>query len=727
LEYRSIYTGKSSADSPDSKKKNTSNSPDPEKKKNFMLAVYIIAAFIILGAGTGIFLAYTQEVPEVADLRNYKPNMSTAIYDNNGNLVSQLFAEQRTVVKIAQVPALLQNAILSKEDPNFYQHGGFDFKAIIRATVNNLTHGKIVEGASTITQQLARNLFLNREKTIARKIKEALLALQIEKYYTKSEILELYCNQIFFGAGAYGVEAASRTYFGKHVEELILPECAMLAALPQAPSNYNPYRNPGLAKEKRDVVLNIMSERGVITPEERDAAIATPLVLSKLEVKNAPYFVEYIRQQLEGTYGNTVIYKGGLKVYTTLDTNFQNIAQDLLTKHVRTLQEKIEKQRGKPLAQPLQGALIAMEPSTGNIKAMIGGLDYNENEFNRAVQAKRQTGSAFKPIVYTAAIDNGFRVSDVIMDSPVVYKNANGTDWRPENYSGKFSGPMIVLNGLAFSTNVVTVKLLDKIGIRTAQKYGHKMGITSELADDLTLALGSSSISLLEMTTAFATLANGGMKPDPLSVLSVKDSSGKELESRTSRLTEALPETTSYIVTFMMENVIDRGTGTSIRNRGFSGPAAGKTGTTNEFTDTWFIGFTPRMVLAIWIGCDTKENLGKQMTGGYACAPLWADIMLKVYGSSDTEFPVPNNIVFKKICVKSGMLADKNCPNPIDAPFVEGTEPVKYCTLHSEASTSFMHSDFSDYEENGEEAPSDTKKTTSDDPDSEDEGGALSF
>ncbi|MBN2754195.1 MAG: PBP1A family penicillin-binding protein [Candidatus Goldbacteria bacterium] len=724
MDYRSIYTGKSSAESPD---KNKANIPSPEKKGKFMLAVYIIAAFVILGAVTGIFLAYTQEVPEVADLRNYKPNMSTAIYDNNGNLVSQLFAEQRTVVKIAQVPLILQNAILSKEDPNFYQHSGFDIKAIIRATVNNLSHGKIVEGASTITQQLARNLFLNREKTIGRKIKEALLALQIEKYYTKSEILELYCNQIFFGAGAYGVEAASRTYFGKHVEELTLPECAVLAALPQAPSSYNPYRNPDLAMEKRNVVLNIMAERGVITPEERDEAINTPLILSKLEVKNAPYFVEYVRQQLEGTYGNTVIYKGGLKVYTTLDTNLQNIAQDLMTKHVRNLQAKIESKTGKPLSQPLQGALIAMEPSTGNIKAMIGGLDYNENEFNRAVQAKRQTGSAFKPIVYTSAIDNGFRVSDVLMDSPIVYKNANGTDWRPENYSGRFSGPVILLNGLAFSMNVVTVKLLDKIGIRTAQKYAHKMGISSSLADDLTLGLGSSSISLLEMTTAFATLANGGMKPEPLSVLSVKDNSGKELESHISKLTEALPETTAYIVTFMMENVIDRGTGASIRRLGFTGPAAGKTGTTNEFTDTWFIGFTPRMVLAIWIGCDTKENLGKQMTGGYACAPLWAEIMLKAYGSSDAEFPVPNNIVFKKICVKSGMLADKNCPAPIDAPFVEGTEPVKYCTLHSDTSASFMHSDFDDYE-SGEEAPADSPvKTNNPDPDSEEEGGALTF
>jgi penicillin-binding protein 1A len=574
----------------------------------------------------------------------------------------------------------------------------------------NIIHHKIIEGASTITQQLARNLFLTREKTFTRKIKEALLSIQIEKYYTKAEILELYCNQIFLGSGAYGVEAASRTYFGKHVEELTLPECAMLAALPQAPSQSNPYKNPELAKEKRDIVLRVMAERGVISNQDRDAAIASPIQLGKLEVKNAPYFVEYVRQQMEAAYGNT-IYKSGLKVYTSLDTKLQDAAQDILTRHVKKLQRQIEAAKGKPMESPLQGALIAMEPSTGNIKAMIGGMDFSASEFNRAVQSKRQTGSAFKPIVYTTAIDNGFRVSDTIMDSPIVYKNADGTDWRPENFDNKFAGPMILLNALTFSKNVVTIKLLNQVGTRTVHKYAAKMGITSPLANDLTLGLGSSSVSLLEMVEAFSTIANGGMKPEPMAILSVKDSSSKELESHSPKLTEAIPETTAYIVTYMMENVINRGTGKTIRDMGFVGPAAGKTGTTNDFTDVWFIGFTPKIVLGIWIGCDTKETLGKNMTGGYAAAPVWADIMMKVYGNSDTEFAVPSNITFKKICTKSGLLANKNCPKTVDAPFVEGTEPSKNCNIHTDSATgSFMSNDYNNYsnDDEGGESPAES-------------------
>ncbi len=714
VEYRSIFTGESAPMTPGDKKNNKENPPAPpdNKKEKLKLAVLILGASLLAGFAAGVFMAFTQDVPEVADLKSYKPSMTTAIYDNNGNLVTQLYSEQRTLVKIDQIPDTLKKAIIAKEDPRFYQHGGLDFRGIVRAAFNNLTHGKIVEGASTITMQLANNLFLTREKRFTRKIKQALLALQIEKYYTKDEILEMYFNQIYFGSGAHGVEAAARTYFGKHAEELTLPECAMLAALPQAPSGFSPYRNPALALEKRNIVLGIMADKGVITPAERDSAIASPLVLSKLEVRNAPYFAEYVRQQLAAKYGDQAIYKGGLKVTTTLDSNLQQICQDVLAAHIKQLENKISVVSGKTPdpEKPLQGALIAIEPSTGYIKAMIGGMDFSGSEFNRAVQSRRQTGSSFKPIVYTAAIDNGFRVSDIIMDSPIVYKNENGTDWRPENFNGKFGGPSTILDGLTFSTNVVTIKLLSSVGTSTVAKYARKMGITSPLTKDLTMGLGSSSISLLEMVTAFSVLASGGMKPEPLSILSVKDSEGKEILHNEPKISEALNETTAYIVTYMLQNAIDRGTGKTIRNLGFTAPFAGKTGTTNEFTDVWFIGFTPNIVIGVWIGYDEKESMGSFMTGGFAAAPVVGEIMLKAFGNKTDDFPVPEKIVFKKICRKTGFLADVNCPKTLDMPFVTGSEPTKTCTLHS-GSGSFIDTEFD--EEGDTESHSETSKPSS--------------
>ncbi len=703
-------------------KSNSTNSDSSKQKKisgfKLILTVIIISFFIILGAFIGVFISFMQDIPEITDLKNYKPNLTTSIYDDKGELISQLYTEQRTLVKISDIPVILQNAIIAKEDPNFYKHSGFDIKGILRATINNLMHKKVVEGASTITQQLARNLFLTREKTFSRKIKEVILSLQIEKYYTKQEILELYCNQIYFGHGAYGVEAAARTYFGKNVTELTLPECALLAALPQAPSQIDPYKNMQIAIEKRNIVLNKMLEHGYINENEKIQAESTPIILSKFEVKNAPYFVEYIRQQLEATYGSS-IYKSGLKVYTTLNTRMQNIAQKLFTTHINNLQKKIESTSGTKLDKKLQGAMIAIDPNTGYIKMMIGGIDFSESEFNRATQAKRQTGSAFKPIVYTAAIENGFRVSDILLDSPIVFQNENGTSWKPENFTGKFSGPMIILNALTHSINVATVKLANQVGLSNIKKYARKLGISSPLGNDYTVALGSSSLSLIELTDAFTAFANGGMLVEPMSILSVKDNSGRTLEQRSIKISEAISPATAYIMTFMMENVINKGTAKIIRQMGFNGPCAGKTGTTNDHTDAWFIGYTPEIVVGIWVGFDEKEPMGRAMVGGYAAAPLWANFMLNTYYSSNSEFSIPDDIVFKKICTKSGKLATQSCPNTIDAPFINNTEPTDSCTQHTGIQISnFLNEDLQSYDnwdenlEDGEggETSSTTKK-----------------
>ncbi|MFP4467226.1 MAG: penicillin-binding protein 1A [Candidatus Goldiibacteriota bacterium] len=681
------------------KKEKKEKKEGEDKRLKRIVAVSILSFFTALGVITGAIIAFTQEVPEIADLKGYKPNLSTAIYDTDNNLVSQVFTERRTLVRLEQVPDVLLKALLAKEDPNFYSHNGIDLKGVLRAAYNNIMHRKIVEGGSTITQQLAKNLFLTAERNFTRKIKEALLALQIEKYYTKDEIMELYLNQIYFGSGAYGVEAATRTYFGKHIEEITLAEAAVLAMLPQAPSARSPYRNPELALEKRNLVLEIMAEREVITEEEKLEALAEPITLDKLEVENAPYFVEHVRRNLESAYGSNIIYKGGLRVYSSLDSKLQETAQRVFSRNISRLEKKIQRLKGDELKEPLQGALIAMDPKTGHVKAMIGGIDYSKSEFNRAVQAKRQTGSAFKPVIYTAAIDNGFRVCDVIMDSPIVFKNENGTSWKPENFSGKFTGPMILLNGLAKSQNVIAVKVLDKVGVGTVRRYAGKMGITNDLANDLTLALGSSSLSLYEMVNTFCTLANGGMKVKPMSVLQVKDPSGKILEQHTPRLKSAIKDSTAYIVTFMLENVINRGTGRRVRYMGFEGPAAGKTGTTNEFTDAWFIGYTPDLVVGVWVGFDSKETMGRSMVGSSAAAPIWADFMIEAFGKSEGYFPVPDNIIYKKICLDTGFLASPGCRSAIDAPFVEGTEPHKECTLHSGMQTgSFLNTDFESFE-----------------------------
>lgn len=699
MEYKSIYNKQQTPSEKQTNIKNIKNLTPTGGKAKILLALIILTLSVLIGSIAGIYLAFTQEIPEIADLKNYKPNLSTSIYDSNSNLVTQLYTEQRTLVRLSDTPLNLQNAIIAKEDPRFYQHGGFDLKGIVRATINNIMHGKVVEGGSTITQQLARNLFLSGERTFARKIKEALLSLQIEKYYTKKEILELYCNQVYFGNGAYGVEAAARTYFGKHVNDLTLEECATLAALPQAPSQFNPYKYPDIAKEKRDIVLEKMASQGFITEEEKEEAQNKPIILNKLEVKNAPYFMEYVRQKLETTYGSNILYSGGLRVYTSIDTVLQNTAQEVFNYHISRLTQRIEKLKGKKLDKPLQGAMIGMNPQTGHIKLMIGGIDFSLNEFNRAVQAKRQTGSAFKPIIYSCAIENGFRLSDIIMDSPILFKNEDGTEWKPENFSGKFLGPTTLLNGLTHSINIVTVKLLNKLGTKTVANYAKKLGITSDLVNDLTMALGSSSLSLLEMTTAFCAFANGGMKVEPIAILEVKDSNGKTLEQNIPRLTDAISETTAYLITFALENVVNKGTGREIRNMGFKAACAGKTGSTNDYTDAWFIGYTPEFVLGIWIGFDDKETMGKNMVGGSVAVPLWADFMLNAFHDSNIDFPVPDKIIFKKICSKSGLLATQYCPSATDIPFIEGTEPNQFCNLHSNIQVSdFLNKDMEDYD-----------------------------
>jgi penicillin-binding protein 1A len=652
-----------------------------------------VLLFALAGVIMGILYAQLRELPDITNLNEFKPSEATRIYDINGDLISQLALEQRTIVPLEKIPLNLQNAVISIEDERFYKHWGIDLIGVTRAFITNiLHHGESIQGGSTITQQLARNLFLTPEKRIIRKIKEALLAVQIEKNYSKKQILEMYLNQINFGEGAYGCESASRFYFGKHIEDLTLPECAMLAGLPKAPTHYDPYRFPLEALQRRNTVLNAMASTGVITLQEATEAKNSPIELKRIEVQNAPYFIEYIADQLQARYGSNAVYKGGLSVYTTLDLKLQDAGQKALQRGVANDEIIAQKTRQTniPVPQPIQGALLAIDPHSGAIRAMVGGIDYRKSVFNRAIQAHRQPGSAFKPIIYAAAIENGFTMADVFLDSPVVYPDpTTGKTWRPLNFSGKFRGPTTLHTALMYSINVVTIKLLEKLGVQAAVNMAHRLGISTPIKNpNYSLGLGTYEVTLAEMVEAFSVFANQGIRVEPFGILTVKDGSGKILENNAPVGQEVLDPQTAYIMVNTMKDVIDRGTGRVIRKMGFTYPAAGKTGTTNDNVDAWFIGFTPDLTCGVWVGYDERQSLGKKQTGGEAAAPIWAEFMkAATEGKPVKDFPTPQNFdtefVKKKICLDSGLLASVYCPHTQDEIFKKETAPTKICNLHT--------------------------------------------
>ena len=655
-----------------------------------ILKIVFALAFAAMGILGGILYAQLQDLPDIANLNEFKPSEATRIYDINGELISQLWLEQRTIVPLERIPQTLQNAVIAIEDQRFYQHWGIDPIGIIRAFLVNVSAGGVRQGASTLTEQLAKNLFLTRERTLSRRIREALLSVQIERNYSKKQILEMYFNEIYFGEGAYGAESAARTYFGKHVEDLTLPECAMLAGIPKSPTNFDPYKNPLDALKRRNTVLNAMVEANFISQSEATEAKNVPVELKKIEVQSAPYFVEYVRQQLESRYGTNAVYKGGLSVYTTLDMKLQEAAQVALAKGVERAEIVARKNRltNIPVTQVIQGAMLVMDPHTGAIRAMIGGIDFRRSVFNRAIQAHRQPGSAFKPIIYAAAIENGYTMADVFLDSPVEYPDpVTGKPWRPTNFSEKFRGPTTLHTALMYSINVVTIKLLEKLGIQPVVSMARRLGITTPIKPNLTLGLGTSEVTLDEMVQAFSTFANQGVRVEPFGILTVKDASGHVLENDTPVAQEVLDPRVAYIMVNTMKDVIDQGTGRIIRRLGFTYPAAGKTGTTNDNVDTWFIGFTPDLTCGVWLGYDERQSLGKKQTGGEAAAPIWADFMkVAVAGKPVKDFEPPkgteSEFVHRKICLDSGMLASAKCLRTRDEIFRKETAPTKLCTLH---------------------------------------------
>jgi len=651
------------------------------------LAGFIIAAAV--GMAGGLVFTSLEDMPDIVDLGRYTASPATKLYDNGTppELISQLAIEQRTFVPMTRMPRGLLDAIVSIEDERFYSHWGLDLWGIARASVVNLVSRRVKEGGSTLTQQLARTLFLTQERTIQRKIKEALLAFQIERKYKKEEILEMYLNQIYLGHGAYGVEQAARTYFGKHVEEMTLPECAMLAGIPRSPTNYSPRVDMARALARRALVLQKMSGLGFITKEEATDAAQTPLQLRQTETKNAPYFAAHVRQYLENTYGSQAVYRGGLSVLTTLNQRYQTIAQKAVEQGLESAERLVRaswRSTAPTDALRLQAALVAMDPRTGAILAMVGGRNFQLSEFNRATQAKRQPGSSFKPYIYVTAFMNGFRPSDIIDDAPQQFPGRDGKSWQPSNFERKFFGPTSLRRALSMSRNVVTAKLLNKVGVRTVIAQAKKFGFSGPFRDDLTLSLGTSEVGLLEAVSAFSVFANGGIRADPYSIKLVKDGQGNILEQHRPSMTSVVQPQVAYQMISILQDTIDFGTARVVRRLGFTRPAAGKTGSTNDFTDAWFVGSTPSLVCGVWVGYDDRRSLGKNMTGGLIAAPVWASFMAEALESTPREdFTRPSGLVTVAIDPTSGLLATGECKRAVSEIFEEGNVPTQSCDRHN--------------------------------------------
>jgi len=694
----------------------------------------LLCLVVGLGAAAGIFAGFLRDLPSLEGLEEYQPSVATTLYTDQDEPFTSFFEQRRILVPLAAIPSPLKQAVLAVEDAHFYRHRGLSPRAIARALIMNLLQRRKAQGGSTITQQLARALFLTPEKSLARKIKEALLAVEIEKRYPKDRILELYFNQVYFGHGAYGVEAAAQTYFKKSVGGLTLAESAMLAGLPNAPNRFSPLLDPARARRRRAHVLGRMVEEGYLTRAQADAAAATPFD-ERLFTRSgtiAPYFVEHVRQLLEETYGAYAMYNSGLKVYTTLNLAMQRAADEAIIGGLRTLDKSrgyrplkrtageagrsaigpytprigeifqgtilavkpggLDVQLGRyrgdlpfarmawaKIANPagafrqgdpilvqviavderkrtlelgleqdpeLEAALLALDPKDGGIKAMVGGYNFERSKFNRALQAKRQPGSAFKPFIYAAAFDRGLTPSTVIDDSPISFHTRVAgelVEWSPKNFDRKFHGPTTLRRALEQSINVVTVKLLQQVGVDRVVKMAHQIGIESELRREVALALGVSEVTLLELVSSYGVFASGGLRAEPFAIRKVTDSQGRILEAHVSDPQPVIRPETAAVLVDVMKGVVERGTGA--RARVLERPLAGKTGTTDDATDVWFVGFSPHLVAGVWVGYDVKRSLGTAETGGRLALPLWITFMQQaVAGQPPDDFPAPESM-----------------------------------------------------------------------------------
>ncbi|MBN1664111.1 MAG: PBP1A family penicillin-binding protein [Deltaproteobacteria bacterium] len=638
--------------------------------KTLLITFLILCGIAVISVVGLFYYVMTRELPGIAVLKDYRPSIATRVYADNYELIDEFFLEDRKVIKLSDLPPHVMQAFIAAEDARFMQHRGLDLVSISRAFLKNLAAGRIVQGGSTITQQVAKTLYLSPEKSYLRKVKEAVLAYKIDKYLTKDEILNLYLNHIYLGHGTYGVEAASQGYFGKSARYISLPEAAMLAGLPKAPSNYSPFQHFDRAKQRQVYVLDRMVEDGYITDKDRAAAIAFPLMLRSVKPKEkiAPYFIENVRRYIQEKYGSDVLYKEGLEVYTTLDMTMQRAAVDAVEKGLTEVEERAKHPKGM-----VQGALLCMDVKTGAIKAMVGGRDFKKSEFNRATQSRRQPGSAFKPFIYTAAFDKGLTPATRIVDSPIMFEDRyTNKVWRPQNFDGNFLGPITMRTALVQSRNVATVKILQHIGVDYAMSYTTNMGITSPLVRNYTLALGTPGVTLLEMVRGYGVLANQGKKTTPFFIIKIVDRTGNIFEETEIKAEQVIDPRIAFLTSYVMQDVVESGTGRRVKSIGR--PVAGKTGTTNDVRDAWFLGFTPSLVAGVWVGFDQEKSLGMTEVGGRAAAPIWLYFMENALKNKPIEnFPVPDGIVFVKTDPHTGLPAKAASKEAIFECFIEGS------------------------------------------------------
>jgi len=772
------------------------NNRHPKKKQpivgrffRWFLVVLIVLMVAVAMAIGGLYLYLCKDLPKITSLSEYRPPTITEVFSDDNRKIGEFYSERRIVIPLSEMPQTLKEAFIAAEDARYFKHKGIDFVSIVRAFFKNLEAGTIVQGGSTITQQVTKSFFLTPERSYKRKIKEAILAYRIDKTFSKADILYLYLNQIYLGHGAYGVQAAAENYFGKSAKDLILAECAILAGLPQAPSRYSPFRHPERAIQRQIYVLNRMVNEGFISSAQATEAINTPLDIKPRRnwyIEKVPVYTEHVRRYIEAQYGADALLKEGLKVYTAVNIEMQKKARIEIGKGLHDLDHrqgyrgpidqiqpeafeafsnsikekltetpltqgaltegvviKVDDDQGKTWVRmgkeqgiiPLedirwarkpntdiayyrvkvkkpsevfrvgdvisvrlgeldtettlwrlsleqtpdaQAGLLCIEVETGNVKVMVGGRDFLESQFNRAVQSRRQPGSAFKPVIYAAALDKGYTPATVIFDSPIVFQDEQmDFKWKPRNYGKKFYGPTLLREALEDSRNVVTIKILQDIGVPYCISYARRLGITSDLSNDLSIALGSSGVSLLEMVNAYSVFANQGYLVQPVFIKKIVDRDGNILEESTTIREKVLEKSTAYLITNLLEGVVKNGTGRRVK--ALKRPVAGKTGTSNNLYDAWFVGYSPRYITGVWVGFDEEKSLGEGEQGARTASPIWLGFMREILKDQSIKvFQVPEGVVFAKIDAETGLLPIPESKETIFECFKEGTLPTEY-------------------------------------------------
>ncbi|MCE5264498.1 MAG: PBP1A family penicillin-binding protein [Deltaproteobacteria bacterium] len=595
--------------------------------------------------------------------------VSIRVFDNQSRFAGRLLPEKRYWAAIDQIPVFLQNALVAVEDARFYQHGGIDLRGITRALVKDVVKGKMAEGGSTITQQLIKNKYLSSKKTLQRKFDEGLMALEYERKFNKKQILEMYFNEVYFGNGAWGIVQAARLYFDKYPQELTEAECALLAGVPKAPARYNPLGKPATTRDRKSFVLKRMTELKMIT-----AARAKKVRLQRIAVMQpakAPYYLAHIRTKLADRYGADILERGGLEVTTAMDLNLQQQAERVLREGIGRISPK------------LQGALITLDPHTGDVLAVVGGTDFAQSPYNRAFFAKRQPGSAIKPLIYAAALEKGYTTGSIWNDEPVTYVRNEKETWKPRNYGNEHYGNLPLRQALAHSDNIITVKLLEAVGVPDFVRFAGTLGLVLRSPNDLSLALGTDDVTLIDLMLAYAPLASGGARPEPRTIVRIYERAADVWTEIPPAVNPVLSPDIAYITTSMLKDVLTYGTAKSLAKFSREHPAAGKTGTTDDYRDAWFIGYTPRMITGVWAGYDKPTPMGRGFTGGAICAPIWGRFMRSALADRPAvDFPKPDSVVSVVIDPTTGDLATPGCPKKQEEFYVAGTEPDEYCPIH---------------------------------------------